>query len=386
MSGRLRHLAQCARGLEQALISELTELGASAVEPVAGGALFAGDRRLAARAVLWLRSAVRVLEPVTAGEVEDFDDLYQLVADSAWEDLIGSERTLAVQATVSHSSISDRRFAALKTKDAIVDRIRSRRGSRPSVDRHDPDVPVRVVVRGAQAYVYRDLAGTSLHRRGHRPVQVKSPLSEAVAAGLLLLTDWDRRSPLIDPMCGSGTFVIEAAGLAADRAPGLGRSFAAERYPDVDARLWRGLREEARERLRETLPFQLLGGDRHPGAVGIARKVARDAGVSELVRFTVADAGTAAPPWAPSIVVANPPWGGRLGHTDRELVASWRALGSFLRRCPGATAYVLSGDRTLTRHLGLKSSRRWPLRIAKFDARWLRYELHERNARPVDRA
>jgi putative N6-adenine-specific DNA methylase len=370
----LRHLAQCTRGLEQVLAQELRDLGARGVSIVPGGALFEADAALASRATFWLRSAVRVLEPVISGRVGDFDQLYDLASRAAWEELVGVRRTFAVHATVTRGPFTDRHFAALRVKDAVVDRIRERRGSRPDVDRHDPDVPLRLVVRGEEAHLFRDLAGDSLHRRGYRPVQVKSPLSEAVAAGLLLLTGWDRESPLLDPMCGSGTFVIEAAALAADRAPGFARKFAAERFPDSDPKIWKRLREEAADRLRPSLSFRLLGVDRHPGAVGIAKNSAKAAGLPHLVQFKIANATVFEPPYPPAVVVANPPWGERLGEGS-DLVASWRALGTLLRRCSGAHAYILSGAPELTRHIGLRSSQRWPIKIGQLDARWLHYEM-----------
>ncbi|MCZ6508653.1 MAG: THUMP domain-containing protein, partial [Acidobacteria bacterium] len=323
---------------------------------------------------LWLRSAVRVLEPVISGRIGDIDQLYELASRPRWEELIGPRRTFAVRATVTQGPFTDSQFAALRVKDAVVDRIRARRGSRPDIDRRRPDVPLRLVVRGEEAHLFRDLAGDSLHRRGYRPIQVKSPLSEAIAAGLLLLTEWDRESPLLDPMCGSGTFVLEAAAMAADRAPGLERRFAAERFPDADAKLWRELRAEAADRLRPALAFPLLGTDRHSGAVAIAKQSAETAGLARSVRFEIADAATFEPPFEPAVVVTNPPWGERLGE-GADLVASWRALGTFLRRCSGATAFVLSGAPELTRHIGLRSSQRWPVMAGQLDARWLRYEM-----------
>lgn len=356
------------------MADEVRGLGAREVRPVAGGVLFDADLAMACRATFWLRSAVRVLAPVVSGRVTDFDQLYELASRARWEDLVGVHRTFAVQASVTDGPFTDRHFAALRVKDAVVDRVRSRRGSRPNVERQDPDVPLRLIVRGEQAHLFRDLAGESLHRRGYRPIQVRSPLAEAVAAGLLLLSGWDRQSPLLDPMCGSGTFVIEAAALAADRAPGFARQFAAERFPDADAALWQRLREEAADRLRPSLPFRLLGIDRHEGAVGIARSSVKTAGLSHLAQFVVGDAAVFEPPFPPDVVVTNPPWGERLGEGE-ELVASWRALGTFLRRCSGANAFVLSGAPELTRHLGLRSSQRWPIRVGQHDVRWLRYEM-----------
>lgn len=352
----------------------MRDLGAGDVTIVSGGVLFEADTAFACRATFWLRSAVRVLAPVVSGRVADFDQLYELASGARWEQLVGSDRTFAIRASVTNGPFTDSHFAALRVKDAVVDRVRRRKGSRPNVDRDDPDVPLRLVVRGEEAHLFRDMAGESLHRRGYRPVQVRSPLAEAVAAGLLLQTGWDRESSLLDPMCGSGTFVIEAAAMAADRAPGFAREFAAERFPDADAGVWKRLREEAADRLRRSLSIRLLGADRHPGAVSIARTSVKAAGLSHLVQFKVADAAVYEPPWAPAIVVANPPWGERLSEGD-ELVASWRALGTFLRRCPGANAYVLSGAPELTRHLGLRSSNRLPVQIGPHDARWLHYEM-----------
>ena len=370
----LLHLAQCTRGLEQVLAEELRDLACRRVTLVSGGVLFDADAGLACRATFWLRSAVRVLAPVVSGRVGDFDQLYELASRAHWEDLVGVRRTFAIRASVTDGPFTDRHFAALRVKDAIVDRIRSQRGSRPDVDRLHPDVPLRLIVRGDKAHIFRDLAGESLHRRGYRPVQVKSPLAEAVAAGLLLQSGWDGESPLLDPMCGSGTFVIEAAAIATDRAPGFARKFAAERFPDADARVWKRLREEAADRLRTSLSFRLLGVDRHPGAVGIAKSSAKAAGLSHVTQFKTADATVFEPPFPPAVVVANPPWGERLGEGD-ELIASWRALGTLLRRCSGANAYVLSGAPELTRHLGLRSSQRWPIKIGRLDARWLFYEM-----------
>ncbi len=379
---RLRHLAQCARGLEAVLAEELRALGSRSVTVVPGGALFAADAALAARTLLWSRTAVRVLEPVLTGRVHDPDTLYELASTPRWEELVGRSHTFAVAATLSRSRLKDRNFAALRVKDAIVDRIRDRLGSRPDVDRDDPDVPIRLIVRDHDAHLFRDLAGSSLHRRGYRPVQVRSPLPETTAAGLLELLGWAPEATLVDPMCGSGTFVLEAATRLADRAPGLGRSFAAERFPGAATKLWAQLREEAadRFRIREAAPL-LAGSDVHPGAVGIARQAARQAGVDRLVRFKVADAADAEPPGPIDFVAANPPWGGRLGEGDvadgEGPEAAWRALGTFLRRCPGARAGVLSGSPEWSRHLGLRADQRHPISVGPWDARWLLYSIRE---------
>jgi putative N6-adenine-specific DNA methylase len=208
-------------------------------------------------------------------------------------------------------------------------------------------------------------------------VQVKSPLSEAIAAGLLLMSDWDRRSPLLDPMCGSATFAIEAAWLASDRAPGLGRSFAFEKWTDLDQDLWAELFDDAEARaergLRDVPP--IFGRDRHAGAISVAERSARAAGVRELVDLRVADVARAEVPSEVTTVVANPPYGARLGE-GQDLEDSWRGLGEYLRNFPeGSVAWVLSGNPELTRFLRLRADRKLPVHNGPIDCRFVRYAL-----------
>jgi len=372
-----RYFAPCTLGVEEALVGELRTLGAAAIAARPGGVEFEGDLRLGYAANLWLRSAIRVQEVLVEGSAAGPEELYELVASVEWERLMGVDQTLAVDASVRDSAITHSGFAALKTKDAIVDRFRRRFGRRPSVDVERPDLPLKLVLQRGRATLYRILSGESLHKRGWRPIQVKSPLNEATAAGLLLLSGWDRRSSLVDPMCGSGTFVVEAALLAADVAPGLRRRFAFEGWPDYEASLFEPLRREARARTKERLPFLLEGADRHGGALALARRGAEAAGVAGLVRFTDADLRAFVPAEPPKVVFVNPPYGERLGEGE-DLVASWRDLGAFLHeRCRGADAYVLSGNPELTRHLGLRVERRWAVRNGPLDCRLLHYPIRE---------
>lgn len=386
MSAR-RHFAACTRGLEPALAEELTELGAARVTERRGGVAFEADQRLAYAANLWLRSAIRVQEELVSGRMRDADDLYDAAASVPWERFIRPDQTLAVSASVRDApSLRHSGFAALRVKDAVVDVVRSHHGRRPSVDTKRPDLALKLVVQGARLLLYRDLSGRSLHKRGWRPVQVKSPLNEATAAGLLRITGWDRRSALLDPLCGSGTFPIEAAMWATDRAPGLQRPFAFERFPDHDARLWEQLTSEARRRVKPTLGFPIEGADRHAGALALAAEGARAAGVHEHVRFTQSDVHRLEPEASPALVVTNPPYGERLGEGE-DLIDSYRDLGKFLKaRCPGATAWILSGNRELTRHLGMRTSRRVPVMNGPIECRWLRYEILARRDGPPPHA
>lgn len=372
------YFVACGRGLEPAVVGELQDLGMDSVVEERGGASFRGTQRDAYRACLWLRSAIRVQEELLDTRVHDAVDLYDAIQEIDWGAYLTPEQTLAVNATIrDNPDFSHSGYTALRAKDAIVDQQRERHGTRSSVDTQLPDLPLKLLLQRDRLRLYRDYAGVSLHKRGYRPVQVKSPLNEATAAGLLLLTGWDRTSPLVDPLCGSGTFVIEAALMAADHAPGLLRTFPFEFWTDFDEGMWNELLDEARARRKTKLGFALAGADRHAGAISIAKESAQLARVGELVSFHVAEAATWEPPMQPAFVTTNPPYGERLDPDDEaELEASWRDLGTFLHeRCPGAQAWVLSGNKALTRFLRLRATQRIPVRNGPIDCRWIHYEL-----------
>ena len=240
----------CTLGLEAAVASELQALGATEIAMGRGGVTCQGDRRAGYAMNLWLRSAIRVQDLVLRGRATSPPELYRCVQDVDWSKLLSPQLTLAIDATVMSDWMTHSNYAGQIVKDAIVDQLRDKFGERPDVDRERPDLPLKLVLRGEDVILYRNLSGASLHKRGWRRVQVKSPVNEATAAGLLLLSEWDRKSTLVDPMCGSGTFLIEAAHLAMDRPPGLMRRFPFERWPDFDAVVWSELRAAARARMR----------------------------------------------------------------------------------------------------------------------------------------
>jgi len=368
----------CTLGVEQALADELVALGAADVTTGRGGVTCSGSAELGPTACLWVRSGIRVQELLAEFKVAIQDDLYDGARAVPWERYLSPDHTLAVDASVRDAVIKHSGFAALRIKDAVVDRLREHTGRRPNVDKKRPDVPLKLSLKKGTARLYRDLAGASLHKRGYRPVQVKSPLNEATAAGLLLLAGWHGQGDLVDPLCGSGTFLIEAAWIAADRAPGLRRRFAAERWPDADKALWKRLREEASARVARSLPIKIAGIDRHPGAVSLAHKALSAAGVVGGVTVEHCSAADWSLETPPAWVVTNPPYGERLGEGE-DLINSWTELAGFLKQqCHGATAHVLSGDPELTGKLRLKADRRWAVHNGPIDCRWLRYSLHDR--------
>ena len=262
-------------------------------------------------------------------------------------------------------------------KDAVCDQFRERTGERPSVDKERPDLRIRLTLQGRAASIARDLSGAPLHERGYRAPH-RTALNEATAAGLLLHTGWDHRAPLCDPMCGAATFLIEAAWLARDRAPGLGRRFSFEGWPDTDEATWRRLQDDATARASRgtAAKLRLAGNDRHAGALALAEQALAAAGVADSIELRHGDCVDYVPPFATKRVLCNPPYGSRHRDDDPALAASWQSLGQFLAaECDGATAWVLSGNAELARHLGLRATIKMPVKNGAIDCRWLCYEL-----------
>lgn len=375
------YYAACTLGLEEALAKELVNIGASDVQQRRGACSFVCEPATAYAVCLWSRVAVRVQEQLVTGRVEGKEDLYWLASQVDWSRSIGPSQNLAIDGSVRDSFANDTRYPVLVVKDAICDQFRKRSGARPDVQRERPDLPVKLVLQGDEAILYRELGGEPLHKRGYRAILHKSPLNEATAAGLLLLTDWDRKEPLCDPMCGSATFLVEAAWIATDRAPGLGRSFAFERWRDTDKAGWQRVYDEAEARAtrgQDNLPV-LTGNDRHPGALSIAERALAGAGLVGKITLQRGDVRDFVPPAGLGMVVTNPPYGERLEPDPERLADSWRSLGNFLHeRCGGARAYVLCGDPELPHLMGLRASLRIPVRNGPIDCRWLRYEIDRR--------
>lgn len=363
MNREIHFFATAARGLGDLLAAELRGLGARDVRALSAGVGFAGDLAVAYRVCLWSRLANRILMPIARFQAPDPEHLYRQVHDLPWEEHLGPDATLAVDCTAIDAAIGHSRYAALKVKDAIVDRFRERTGARPSVDVERPDLALNLHLRGSDARLAVDLSGGSLHRRGYRSEAGAAPLKENLAAAILLLAGWPEAaaagSGLLDPLCGSGTLVIEAALMAADSAPGLLRGrFGFEGWLGHRPELWQPLLEEAQARRAaglERLP-PLFGYDADPEVVAMARANVARAGVDEHVVVACRALGEP-PPRLPArgLLVANPPYGERLGEAT-ALRPTYAALGELLRRLPDWRAAVLTGNPELAGHIGLKPS------------------------------
>ena len=388
MSGRLGLVATCVLGLEEILEGELRDLGARDLERRRGAVSFAGGWRDVWRANWRLRTANRVLVEVASWEAKDGPGIAAgaraLVSgrssgssgprlrrgglDAA--SLFHPDRTFAIQATAAASEVRDTRWAAMSLKDGLVDGQRDRWGRRSDVDREEPDLPLRLRLHRDRATLLLDTSGEPLDRRGYRAVSAAAPVREQIAAACVLAVGWDGRGPVVDPMCGSGTLLVEAAWIALGWAPGrLRPHWAFERFPGYDPEAFTAV-------LQEPLPVpnagvRLHGNDLSTEALDAARANLEQANLLDRVTLTREDAAAFQPPAGPGLVVVNPPHGERL-ETD---AARWRALGDLLKqRYKGWQAAVLTGE-DRGKQIGLRPRRRIPVMNGPIEGRILVFDL-----------
>jgi putative N6-adenine-specific DNA methylase len=377
--------APCPRGLEASLVSELTGLGATYITPTDGGAAFAGPLDLAYHANLESRLASRILWRVAHGRYRNEDELYALAHGVDWLQHFRVDRTLRVDVAATHSPIQSLEFATLKIKDAVCDRFREVSGKRPSVDKRRPDVRVHAFLTEREATFYLDTSGEALFKRGYRRETDLAPLRENLAAGIVALSGWTPGTPLLDPMCGSGTILIEAALIAADRAPGLARTFGFQKLSWYDGPTWQRIRQRAHDRVRTSVETpSIFGSDVDARVLDQCRRNLATAGVAPFVQVDEGDALVRSAPAPAGVLIANPPYGVRL-ENDAALTMFYPQLGNALKqRFAGWTAYLLTGDPRLAKLIGLKPSRRTPLYNGAIECRLYRFEIVAgRHLRPV---
>ncbi len=380
-------VATTTRGAEAALAAELRGLGARRLTEDRGAVRFDDRLEDGYRICLWSRVASRVLLQLARFPVHSADDLYAGVRAVRWLDHLGPRHRIAVDFVGTSRVIRDGRFGAMKTKDAVVDHVREHAGGRPSVDLQQPDVRINVHLRKGWAAVSIDLSGEPLHLRSGR-IGGAAPLKETLAAALLQIAGWPALAAeggaLVDPFCGSGTFLAEAAGMALDRAPGLGRErWGFTRWGGHDERVWERLVREAGERARAAArEVVLLGCDASQGAIRNAGENARRLGLDEHLRLMVRPLEDLAPPRRLlrsepplGLLVANPPYGERLG-TREEAEGLYSLLGDLLKqRFPGWTGWILAGHPELAKRVGLKPSERHIIHNGPIECRWLCYPI-----------
>ena len=368
-------------GLEDAAATELTALGCQAVALLRRAVRFQTDLAGYYRLHLQARLPFRLLLELAQFPCRSKDELYDGVQRAVdWSRWLPPGATFRVDATGSAPGLNHSHYSALQVKNALVDLQRQQWGARSSVDLDNPDLSIHLHLGGGEAALSLDGSGGSLHRRGYRAAMGLAPLKENLAAGLIALTGWDGSVPLADPLCGSGTLLIEAACLALGRAPGLGRHFALERWPKFDSQLWQQERQAASDLARETLPSgaalaPIVGREQDPGVLDQAHSNAEAAGIASALELSLGDCRDFMPPPGPGILVCNPPYGERIG--EREgLEPLYADLGRMVKeRCGGWSLWLLSGNPELTGALKMKASRRIPISNGGIDCRWLHYEV-----------
>jgi len=363
-------------GLENVLAEEIKAIGGQNVGILRRAVSFEGDKACMYKANLWLRTAISVLDQTNTFYAKNETALYDGIKKINWPSLFDVKKTIAIHAVVSSPYFKHSKFPALKAKDAIVDLFRDKTGQRPSVDTQSPDVVINVHVADDKVTVSMDGSGTPLFKRGYRKYGEAAPLNEVLAAGLVMLSDWDKKSVLIDFMCGSGTILIEAGMIAANIPPGIQRkNFAFQHWKDYDEELWDSLLAEAGKNKNNDYP-KLIGNDRFIGAVKAARQNINQAGLEDMISIKHGAFETLKHGDEKGWVITNPPYGQRLKTSDIESL--YQALGTTLKHhYPGFKAWLLSGNPEVLKNIGLKHTAKIKLFNGPLECSFRKYELYE---------
>ncbi len=371
-----RHFfGSCPTGLEEVLLDELMALGAQRPHATRGGVSFEGTPELCYRINLESRIASRVLWRVFRGPYRNERDVQETAHGLSWPDWFEAACTIKVKVSARSCPLKSLDFVTLKIKDGICDRFRALTGRRPSVETRGPDVRIEAFLDAAQLSLYLDTSGEALFKRGYRTGPVEAPLRENLAAGLVRLAGWTPDRPLLDPLCGGGTILIEAAHLAWRVAPGLGRTFAFEKLSWFDPKLWGRQVETSRAAQRQDVPLRIYGSDQDGNAVARARENMAAAGLTDAIQLEQADVLDLAPPAPEGILISNPPYGVRVG--DQETLADFYGrFGSVLKqRFPGWRVYLLTANLRLPSLLRLAASRRIPLFNGPLECRLMEFRM-----------
>jgi len=367
--------ATCPRGLEALLAEELRGIGASAIRVVPGGVGFEGDLAACYGANLHSRVATRVLLQVGHAPYGKEQDVYDAAYEVPWQRWFPVERSIRVDVTAIRSPLKSLDFITLRIKDAVCDRFRAECGSRPSVDTRAADVRIAAFLDAHHVTLYLDTSGEPLYKRGYRTERGEAPLKENLAAGILALSGWNVEEPLFDPMCGSGTFVIEAAMMALRIAPGAGRSFGFERLLAYQPKLWRGLRDATAAVQEQPRALPVFGSDISGRELRYAHENLKAAGLDDAVELRKADVLEVPPPAPHGVMVVNPPYGVRLGE-EQAMADFYPRLGDALKtRFAGWRCYIFSADTELPRRIRLKATKRTPLFNGPLECRLYEYRL-----------
>lgn len=369
-------VAKTLYGFEELLAKELNNLGGREVKTGIRNVSFEGDKGFMYKANLGLRTAIKILKPIKTFKVFGEQDLYDKVKSISWEKYLSSNGSLAIDATVHSNVFTHSQYIALKSKDAIVDRFREQTGERPNVDLRFPDLKVNIHIDKQLCTVSLDSSGESLHRRGYKIATNIAPINEVLAAGLVLLSGWDGQSDFMDPMCGSGTILIEAAMIACNIPPNLLRKeFAFERWQDWDVDLFESIEESLLKKTRD-FHHKLLGFDKSPSAVRKAIDNIKNAHLEEFITVKHEDFFKTQKAGEELLhMVFNPPYGERLESLNAEEFYS--NIGDTLKQSyPGTNAWFITSNLEALKYVGLRPSRKIKVFNAKLEGRFVKYEIY----------
>ena len=370
-----KFFASCPRGLESLLVEDLTAIGVEHLKQMPGGVHFAAAWPACYAINLHSRIATRVLWRVGHGRYAKEDDIYRLALETPWPKWFDVEQTIRVDVVAVKSPLKSLEFITLRIKDAVCDRFRREFDKRPSVDTRAPDVRVQAFITAEECTLYVDTSGAPLYQRGLRQKTVEAPLKENLAAGILRLSGWQPGTPLIDPMCGSGTFLVEAAQIALNIAPGAGRDFGFQRLKNFDLATWKDLLDTAMDAEKPAAFANIYGSDLSPVAVRAALANLDRAGLLPAVSLSAGNILDIDTPAEAGIMVANPPYGERLSELD-ELAAFYPELGSALkRRFAGWNCYLLSADTRLPKLMRLTPSKKTPIFNGAIECRLYEFKM-----------
>lgn len=356
-----QYFATCPRGLEAILQQELQTSGAKEIKVTDGGASFAGELAVVYHANLHSRVATRILMQVGRGQYVKEDDLYQGAFKINWPNWFDVKHAFMVKVTAVRCPLKSLEFVTLRIKDAVCDKFRQSVGSRPNIDTREPAVRVHVYLTADTYQLYVDTSGLPLYQRGHRKNSIEAPLRENLAAGILTLSGWKPGQPLLDPMCGSGTFLIEAVMMALNIAPGLYRTFGFEKLKNFESDTFKKIKNAANKAVKPVSFQKIYGSDIDLRAVRITKQNLSEAGWLEAVQISHADFNQVVPPAEVGVLVANPPYGVRIGEDD-TLSALYPLMGATLKqKLAGWNTYFLTSDLRMPKLMRLSPSKKTPL-------------------------
>jgi putative N6-adenine-specific DNA methylase len=369
------YFATCPRGLEALLVDELASIGAKAIQATDGGVSFGGDLAVCYRANLESRIATRVMWRVASGQYATEDDLFNAAYKLDWPGWFKVSNNFMVKVTGVKCPLKSLEFATLRIKDAVCDKFRQVVNSRPYIDTKEPDVRIHAYLAADSYQFYLDTSGQALYQRGLRRASIEAPLRENLAAGIIKLSGWNPGMPFLDPMCGSGTFLLEATMMALNIAPGSQRGFGFEKLKNFDESLWTKLRQEALKKTKPVVFSKIYGSDADLRAVRIAKQNLQQAGLLDAVQLAQLEFTQVPAPAGEGVMVANPPYGVRIGE-DEELAALYPKMGETLKRnFAGWNAYFLTTDMRLPKLMRLSPSKRTPLFNGPLECRLFEIKL-----------